>query len=429
MTEFELAVGALKSTPDFAWSLAQKSQKAPLYYQYRDFESFWSIIKSDCFWATDARFSNDSEEQRFGTNIMHRLLPRDSSIPPNLNEDYIVCFCEEDDKLSQWRGYTAEGGVSVGFDFNAAVPFHVIHRGKEVGPSLPSSACEVVFAQLGQVCYLRPQDSDELDDAYNDYCADKIGCADGVQSKDSNAVKAALIELKKSAPFIKHKGFQEENEYRLVFRNEDGRLSKCVRYRPADSNGIRRPYVVVRPGNPAYNCRPCSVRICLQDDKELTEAQKEEVKAKLKAKLRGVKLVDCTQPWKGKGIKGGKDPFCFGCTRRYWVNDISVKKKCAYSEIGSGEYEVGPHSRETSVIISQGKHQEAIFNQVYDIVKSVKSSIPVWCEGHLPIRSITVGPCSYQKESVENIRHYCRYVYWLRDVSIKASTIPFRRVM
>lgn len=428
MTEFELAVNALKSTPDFSWSLAPKGQETPLYYQYRDFDSFWSIIKSDCFWATDARFSNDSEEQRFGTNIMHRVLPRDSSVPPNLNEDYIVCFCREDDKLSQWRGYAAEGGVSVGFDFNAAVPFHVIHKDQEAGPGLRSSAYEVVFAQLGQVCYLRPKGPGESDEDYRDYCTNRIGCAEEVKRKDSNAVEAALIELKKCAPFIKHEGFKEEDEYRLVFRNEDGRLSKCIRYRSADSNGIRRPYVVVCPGNPAYNRKSCSVRLCLQDLK-LTEVLKKKLEAGLKAKLLNANLVDCTQPWNGKRIKTSKDPLCFGCTRRYWVNDISVEKKCIYNKSGTDEYEVGPHSMENSVIVSQGKDQEKIFNTVYKVVKAVEKSIPVWCEGHLPIRSITVGPCTYQKETVENIRHYCRYVYWLRDVSIKASTIPFRRAM
>lgn len=429
MTEFELAVNAMELTPSFEWSMAKGTQGVPLYYQYRDFGSFWSIIKSDSFWATDARFSNDSEEQRFGTNIMHRVLPRDSNIPPDTGEDYIVCFCGEDDKLSQWRGYAAEGGVSVGFDFNAAVPFHVMHEDQEDKPGLPSSAYEVVFSQLSRVCYLRPKDPGESDEAYDSWCADQIGCAEGVRSKDAGAVEEAHRTLRRCAPFIKHMGFQEEDEYRLVFRNEDGRISKCIRYRAADGNGIRRPYVVVCPGNPAYDGKSCVIRLCLQDP-ELAEDRKKTITAGLKAKLPRVRLVDCTLPPDARRMrKPDSDHICFGCTRRRWINDISVTKQCGYSKSGKDNYIFGLHSRENSVIISQGKNQEKIFNTVYDIVKAVDGSIPVWCEGHLPIRSITVGPCTYQREAAENIRHYCRHVYWLRDVNIRTSTIPFRRAM
>ena len=424
MTEFELTVNALESTPSFEWSLSRGEGEVPLYYQYRDFGSFWSIIKSDSFWATDARFSNDSEEQRFGTNIMHRVLPRASSAPPELNEDYIVCFCGEDDKLSQWRGYTADGGVSMGFDFNAAVPFYVMHNDREDKLGLSSSGYEVVFSQLNQVCYLRPKKPEESDEDYDSYCADRIGCAEGVKSKDRGAIEESLRTLRRCAPFIKHRGFKEEDEYRLVFHNEDGRLSKCVRYRSADSNGIRRPYVVVCPGDPAYDRRSCVVRLCLREP-ELTK----KLVAELKTSLPRIKTADCTQPVGGTRKKLSSDQICFGCTRRHWVNETSVTKRCGYSRFDTDNYEFGLHSGENSVIVSQGKNQEKIFNIVYDIVKTEDRSIPVWCEGHLPIRSITVGPCTYQREVVENIRHYCRHVYWLRDVNIKTSTIPFRRAM
>lgn len=430
MIEADSAVCAFESTPSFGCSLLPTGQEIPLHYQYRDFSSFWSIIQSDSFWATDARFSNDSEEQRFGTNIMRRLLPRDSSAPPNLNEDYIVCFCGEDDKLSQWRGYTAGGGVSIGFDFNAAVPFYVMHEDQENRIGLPSSAYEVVFSQLGRVCYLRPKVKEESDENYNRYCANQIGCATGVKSEDPEAVKAALETLKKCAPFIKHGGFQEEDEYRLVFRNEDGKLSRCTRYRSADSNGIRRPYIVVYPGDPAYDHNPCVVRLCVQDS-ILPYDKKAKLKAKLKTALGRVKLVDCTELIDKKIIKGNKDLTCFGCTRRHWINGTSVQQTCLYGQICKRNFTFGIHCRENSIIISQGKNQETIYTTVCNVIKSMKLNlfIPVWCEGHLPIRSITVGPCTYQREVVEDIRHYCRHIYWLQHVKVSASSIPFRRVM
>lgn len=425
MTEYELAMEALRSTPSFQSSILQSPKRIPYYYQYRTFGSFWSIIKSDSFWATDARFSNDSEEQRFGANIMHRLSPVGQDVSMELNEDYIVCFCGEDDKLSQWRGYTAEGGVSVGFDFNAAVPFHVLLKEQEFKANLPPSAYQKLFVQLKQVCYLPSQREDEEDEHYKSACARQIGCPDDVQDNAHDAAEKALEELKKCAPFIKHAGFREEDEYRLVFRNEDGHLTKCVRYHDVEGSGIRRPYIVVKPGDPAFDGKLCTVRLCLKEA-GLTRRLTEELKGKL---ARGVKLIDCHVPPDGKLHKGYTDRLCFGCTRRYWVNDSSVTGVCRYAQSKSEEFEYGPHAAENSVIISQGKQQERVFNAVYKAVKKIDPSIPVWCEGHLPIRSITVGPCTHQREAEENIRHYCRHVYWLRDVEIKSSTIPFRRAM
>lgn len=425
MTEYELAVKALQSTPNFQSSIFQSPTHIPHYYQYRDFGSFWSIIKSDSFWATDARFSNDSEEQRFGANIMRRLSPWGQNVPMELNEDYIVCFCGKDDKLSQWRGYTAEGGVSVGFDFNAAVPFHVLLKDQEFKAGLPPSAYRKIFVQLKQVCYLSSQRQNEGDKHYVRACAQQIGCPDDVQDSARDAAKKALEELKKCAPFIKHAGFQEEDEYRLVFRNEDGYLTECVRYHDLDGRGIRRPYIVVKPGDPAFDRKPCAVRLHLKDT-DLTCKLIDKLKATL---VKSVKVVDCHLPSDGKLHKGYTDQLCFGCTRRYWLNNSSVTGVCRYDQSKFKEFEYGAHAAENSVIISQGKQQDKVFHAVHEIVQEIAPSIPVWCEGHLPIRSITIGPCTHQREAEEDIRHYCRHVYWLRDVEIKSSTIPFRRAM
>ena len=47
-------------------------------YQYRSLDSFWAIVQSDSFWATNARFSNDLEEQNLGRKKINLLLPEDS---------------------------------------------------------------------------------------------------------------------------------------------------------------------------------------------------------------------------------------------------------------------------------------------------------------------------------------------------------------
>lgn len=37
---------------------------------------------------------------------------------------YIVCFCDDNDRLSQWRGYAKEG-IAIGFDFRNTRPFFI----------------------------------------------------------------------------------------------------------------------------------------------------------------------------------------------------------------------------------------------------------------------------------------------------------------
>ena len=99
----------------------------PYVYQYRTLESFWAIIESDSFWATNARFSNDHEEQKLGMKKIRELLGDDAKAVESLGDCYIICFCDEGDKFSQWRGYAPEG-VSIGFDFNKVRPFYIKKR-------------------------------------------------------------------------------------------------------------------------------------------------------------------------------------------------------------------------------------------------------------------------------------------------------------
>lgn len=105
MCEYDKMVQAFELAPSFDY-LKDKDNPTHIGYQYREFDSFWTILKSDSFWATDARFSNDSQEQRFGTDTLTCELGEKLRKGLELNEDYIVCFCAEDDKLSQWRGYS-----------------------------------------------------------------------------------------------------------------------------------------------------------------------------------------------------------------------------------------------------------------------------------------------------------------------------------
>lgn len=414
MSEYNDVTAALERSPSFN-SEKDRADPPHIGYQYREFESFWDILKSDSFWATDARFSNDSQEQRFGMKILTHSL--DEKLRPSieLNEDYIVCFCAEDDKLSQWRGYAPKGGVSMGFDFGGAVPFHIPLAGKLLETNMAKKDYRTVYVQSGWVHYVDP------DEDIRTSC-DKIS---SVVVPGEGASRAMLDQykedLKRAAPFIKHGGFQEENEWRLVFRNEDRTLSPCVRYHDPDGGGIRRPYIVVRPGIPALNRKRSVVRLCVEDS----------ITAQLLPRIRA-KLGNVVDGCRSAGSLYDKtDDFCFGCTRRRLTGTGSP---CRYWIQGKKIYGLNVRKDENSIIISQGRDQERVFDLVHTCVEDFlveqrinASPIPVWCEGHLPIRSLTIGPCTHQREVVESIQHYCNHTYWLRDVKIGTSKIPFRR--
>lgn len=418
MDEHTLVLKALKDTPNFQTTFFSEDEAERNVYQYRSFSGFWAIIKSDSFWATDARFSNDTQEQRFGANIMGHLLDvADTALSQlELNEDYIVCFCGADDKLSQWRGYAPEGGVSIGFDFHSSVPFYALGKDEATSGGCTPKNYQTKYVQIGKVCYLPPRKGEEENTYYKE-CAQSIECPEGMHDITDPVVKRKFQELiKKNAPYIKHAGFSEENESRLVFRNGDESFSKCIRYKDVGKDGSRQPYIVVRAGNPEYATQKCIVRLCVQpcETQGLLDA--------LRAKLIGTVVDDCRCT---DMLNDKTDSFCFGCTRRRWKGPL-VKEPCRYQQTSS-EAHWGLREDENSIIISQGIDQEEIFKVVHGVVQDLNLQIPVWCEGHLPIRSITVSPCVRQREVEESIRHYCRHVYWLRDVKIQSSSIPFRQ--
>ncbi len=65
-------------------------------------------------------------------------------------------------------------------------------------------------------------------------------------------------------PYVKHSGFYEEAESRLVFSGENGDLTDYVHYRLVGN--IKVPYLVVKAGDKREN-KPekCFVRLCVED--------------------------------------------------------------------------------------------------------------------------------------------------------------------
>lgn len=427
--EYSEIIKAQKNAPYF-----EKSEKGfseiPLVYQYRDFKSFWQILQSDALWATNARFSNDEVEQRFGMEIIESVIPKNLKIDVDdmgLDENYIICFCLENDKLSQWRGYAPEGGVSMGFDFGMPRVFSILHsESKDISVS---ANCERQYVGLNNVCYVRPRQKLEEEEEYNQRCREQINLCHSAIKDDE--IELYTDEIRRKAPFIKHDGFSEENEYRLVFSNKNGTLDSCVRYRDARDDQLRYPYIVTKSALPDDKVVSCVVRVCIEDDKKekkLAQELEKELKKEIPTLVQGCHFGNSPD---------AEEPFCTGCVLRRWES-IHSYRQCRYNYgTEDEEYTYCLQSGANCVVISQGKEQKKIYEIVHkhiqkllkddDFTKGQALKIPIWCEGHLPLRKITVGPCTDQNSMLEAIRHYCKHTYWLQDVEIQASAIPFRK--
>jgi len=104
-------------------------------FHYTTPAGFLGILESQKVWATDARFLNDSTELVYAEEVISSVLSADwdhyrgeavrtllsrgqhalDGADPFVTGVHVVCFCEQGDLLSQWRGYGGQGGYALGF--------------------------------------------------------------------------------------------------------------------------------------------------------------------------------------------------------------------------------------------------------------------------------------------------------------------------
>ena len=122
---FLIAVGSFQ--PDLIFGVTERL------FHYTDLGGFQGIISGHDLWLTHLRYSNDEEELLHGHRVVSAVVTDEinSSTTPEARtfleavkqkltqqvDVYICCFCLEDNLLSQWRAYGANGtGVSIGID-------------------------------------------------------------------------------------------------------------------------------------------------------------------------------------------------------------------------------------------------------------------------------------------------------------------------
>ena len=115
-------------------------------YHYCTVDAMLSILQNNCLWMCDLERTNDKTELKYFYDQMRKMfddfnqkykskygsklvkvytvlekaiegLYNRTAYITQISKDYVCCFSEEKDLLSQWRGYGSDGnGIAIGFN-------------------------------------------------------------------------------------------------------------------------------------------------------------------------------------------------------------------------------------------------------------------------------------------------------------------------
>ena len=207
--------------------------KKPLLAHYTTIHVLEMMLKNNEIWFSNPLFMNDMEEVRFGVSLGNTLVTNSEEIQKacktaeraqlfkqhfsgyfdqfanqHVLDTYVFCLSEHDKNdddglLSMWRGYGANGnGVAVVIDTAKL-------QSIETSPLI-----------MAQVTY----DTTEARKGWLDQLLSTFGtilCESNIPSDKLYLAAHALFErIKLFALFTKHRGFKEENEWRVVYMPE-----------------------------------------------------------------------------------------------------------------------------------------------------------------------------------------------------------------
>lgn len=212
-----------------------KKKKAPQskipthLFHYTNPDACIKIVQNREFWATKIEYMNDSKEVRHAAELAMKLVSSEPPPVPEIKEavtemlknldgaaTYVVSFSRNEDKLSQWRAYCGNGGISIGFCY------------KELIKTLDASG----NFQLQSCIYKEAEQIKEIKKEYRNFMvAVKTLKKERPRLWPGFDVVPWVYDffgrsLYKLAARIKHESFEEEAEWRLIVqpRNPDQKL-------------------------------------------------------------------------------------------------------------------------------------------------------------------------------------------------------------
>jgi hypothetical protein len=340
----------------------------------------WKILEQETIWAGNVRFSNDSEEYIFGIKGLNDYCFRgkiDIGDHKTPYDNYIICFCEDGDLLSQWREY-ARYGVSIGFDFTGGNSFLIENAdkdGKVTGYDfIETSPQKVIYANKNNI----------------------LDIIHGYRKQFEEDDGKLATNLYSIAPFIKNDCFKEESESRIVITLTGEDNARIVNYE--DKNDYKKPYIRVK-----YGSRKKSVcdTVVLKCGRELNKMLKDVFKGKIGNDGNDIEVIAA-----GKG-QDENDCIIIGDGDNQEEVMQSVEKG------------LGIIRKDLIVGFNNGKYNKEYYEKLTDRIKGIK----IWARGHWPIRRLVVGPSENKKIIKESIEHYKNNRYWLKYIDVEVSKI------
>lgn len=226
-----------------SWGERHKLNDEKLLYHYTDTGGLQGIIESQQLWFSHINTLNDPNELKYGKNVvLSEINKREAEIDDadfsafcnsikntisgfgiTLHHAFITCFCEKENLLSQWRGYSEfGGGYCLGFNFNESTKIFFDENNGNV-PTIENLTSQQQ-PLLRKIIY----DADLQIEIVNG-CLDRLveGYRKGLPGKISRLLKnknyhSALMGSQGIDPLLdlaisfKHPAFKEEDEWRFI---------------------------------------------------------------------------------------------------------------------------------------------------------------------------------------------------------------------
>lgn len=267
MTEFDLKerIGYIQNLwhelfRKFEMETFTPNPTIPVLYHYTDLVGLNGILENNCVWASNINFINDSTEYIYGVEIFKEAVElvkknikneylyeilKEISGKKDIIKDNVFCisFCENNDLLSQWRGYSNSGGVAIGFE-NSFLSYARSFIENKCTMSMSSKPCKVFYGNSKGI-----QVFGELIMLIDNFITENAEIETMRKNKVIDYILlSAVSEL---APLFKNEAFQEENEWRIVVCLDEANVLfpyiDFIKFRPRGD--ILLPYICLFASN------------------------------------------------------------------------------------------------------------------------------------------------------------------------------------
>lgn len=240
------------------WLEKHRYRDELLLYHYTTLNPLRGILQDRNIWCSHVTSFNDPQELQYGKNmVLNRLnesLQKESNkkiieflkqlimyfkVYEDHYDTFVACFCESNNLLSQWRGYSDyNGGYNVGFSFDSELNYS--HDSNNLfGKS---------HVILRKIIY-KPEDQNEIvnecitriiegaKSAINNWLKNNI---DIPQTWETQAAMQTVNILYDMVLSFKNPAFKEENEWRLI---KVMHIDKKFKPEIGERKGVLIPYI------------------------------------------------------------------------------------------------------------------------------------------------------------------------------------------